>query len=117
MGRDKTLVAVEGEAFGETIRGFEMHIGVTAGADCARPFCTLAGHADGAVSADGSVMGLYLHGLFAADAFRRRFLDRFAGGVASDLAYEARVEAILDDLARHLETHLDLDRLYALSGR
>jgi adenosylcobyric acid synthase len=117
MGRDKTLVAVEGEALGETVRGFEMHMGVTNGADCARPFCTLAGRPDGAVSADGSVMGLYLHGLFAADGFRRRFLGRFTGGAASTLAYEARVEAILDDLAAHLEAHLDLDRLYALSER
>jgi adenosylcobyric acid synthase len=33
------------------------------------------------------------------------------------LAYEARIEAILDDLAAHLEAHLDLDRLYALSER
>jgi adenosylcobyric acid synthase len=94
-----------------------MHMGVTSGADCARPFCLLAGRPDGAVSADGSVMGLYLHGLFAADDFRRRFLGRFAEGAAGELAYEARVEAILDDLAGHLETHLDLDRLYALSER
>jgi adenosylcobyric acid synthase len=117
MGREKTLVAVEGEALGETVRGFEMHMGVTTGADCARPFCTLADRPDGAVSADGSVTGLYLHGLFAADGFRRRFLERFADGATSTLAYEARIEAILDDLAAHLEAHLDLDRLYALSER
>jgi len=115
MGRDKTLVAVEGKALGETVRGFEMHMGVTTGADCARPFCTLAGHPDGAVSTDGSVMGLYLHGLFAADGFRRHFLNRFAEGTAGALAYEARVEAILDDLAAHLEAHLDLDRLLTLT--
>jgi len=117
MGHDKTLVAVEGRCLDEDLRGYEMHMGVTSGADCARPFCTLAGKPDGAVSADGSVMGLYLHGLFAADGFRRRFLNRFAEGAASDLAYEARVEAVLDDLASHLEAHLDLDRLYDLSAR
>jgi len=117
MGRDKTLVAVEGRCLDEDVRGFEMHMGVTSGADCARSFCTLAGKPDGAISADGSVTGLYLHGLFAADGFRRRFLNRFAEGAASNLAYEARVEAVLDDLASHLEAHLDLDRLYALSAR
>ena len=115
MGRDKTLVAVEGVCLGEQIHGFEMHMGVTEGPDRSRAFCTLAGQPDGAVSADGSVMGLYLHGLFAADGFRRAFLNRFADGTASDLAYEARVETVLDDLAAHLETHLDLDRLLALS--
>ena len=115
MGRDKTLVAVEGDCLGEPVRGFEMHMGITMGPDCARPFCTLAGHPDGAVSPDGSVTGLYLHGLFAADGFRRRFLARFADGAASTLAYETRVETILDDLAAHLEAHLDLDRLLALT--
>jgi len=117
MGSDKTLEAVNGECLGEAVHGFEMHMGVTDGPDRSRPFCTLAGRPDGAISADGSVMGGYLHGIFAADGFRRRFLDRLAAGAASELAYEARVEAILDDLAAHLETHLDLDRLLDLSQR
>ena len=34
----------------------------------------------------------------------------------SDLRYEAEVDATLDALARHLETHLDLDALLSLSG-
>ena len=63
-----------GECLGEIVRGFEMHMGVTRGPDCARPACTLAGRPDGATSADGSVMGLYLHGLFAADVFCDVFL-------------------------------------------
>jgi len=115
MGRDKTLSAVEGVCLTEPVQGFEMHMGVTDGPDCARPFSHLGGRPDGAASADGSVMGTYLHGLFAADGFRRAFLGRFAKGAASELAYQARVEAVLDDLAAHLETHLDLDRLLALS--
>jgi len=115
MGRDKTLTAIQGMCLDEPIHGFEMHMGVTEGPDRSRPFCLLGGQPDGAVSADGSVMGGYLHGLFAADGFRRRFLDRLKQGAASDLAYETRVEAILDALAAHLETHLDLDRLLTLA--
>jgi Cobyric acid synthase len=57
-------------------------------------------------------MGTYLHGLFAADGFRRAFLGRAA---SPDLAYETGIEAALDGLARHLETHLDLDALLALA--
>ena len=34
---------------------------------CDRPMLNLAGYADGAVSADGRIMGCYVHGLFAAD--------------------------------------------------
>ncbi len=96
---------------GETISGYHMHMGVTEGADRARPFAHLGGAGEGAVSADGRVMGTYLHGLFAGDGFRRAFL----GAAASDLAYEAGVEAALDGLAAHLEAHLDIDALLGLA--
>ena len=96
---------------GEAISGYHMHMGVTEGADRARPFAHLGGAGEGAVSADGRVMGTYLHGLFAGDGFRRAFL----GAAASDLAYEAGVEAALDGLAAHLEAHLDIDALLGLA--
>ena len=66
------------------------------------------------VSADGRVLGTYVHGLFADDAQRAAWLARL-GAPASGLAYEAGVEAALDGLARHLEAHLDLDRLLSLA--
>ena len=71
--------------------------------------------ADGAMSADGRVMGCYLHGLLAADGFRAAFLARIRGRGGVAVAYEARVEAALDALADHLERCLDLDRLLALA--
>ena len=77
----------------------------------------LGGRPDGAVSADGRVMGCYLHGLFAADGFRHAFLSRLKNRAASGLAYDAEVDAVLDRLAAHLETHLDLDRLLDAAGR
>ena len=96
---------------GEAISGYHMHMGVTEGPDRARPFAHLGGAGEGAVSGDGRVMGTYLHGLFAGDGFRRAFL----GATASDLAYEAGVEAALDGLAAHLEAHLDIDALLGLA--
>ncbi|MFC3705443.1 cobyric acid synthase [Devosia honganensis] len=100
-------------ASGEALSGYHMHMGVTAGPGLARPFARIGTTDEGAVSADGRVMGTYLHGLFAADPFRRAFL----GGAASpDLAYEAGVEAALDELAAHLETHIDIGRLLALAA-
>ena len=62
---------------------------------------------------DGTVMGTYLHGVFAADAFRRNFIGSAAA--TSALNYEARVDATLDALAAHLEAHLDLDHLLSLA--
>ena len=58
-------------------------------------------------------MGTYLHGVFAADAFRRNFIG--AAAATSALNYEATVEATLDALAGHLERHLDLDHLLGLA--
>ncbi len=95
--------------------GYEMHMGVTEGPDCARPFARLAdGAPEGAVSADGRVIGTYVHGLFADDRQRTGWLHRFAAG-ASTIAYDDLVERVLDDLAAHLAAHLDLDQLLSLA--
>ncbi|MEJ0012976.1 MAG: cobyric acid synthase [Bauldia sp.] len=114
LGSDKATRAVSGRdiATGEPIAGYEIHLGVTFGPDCARPVVDLGGRVDGARSLDGRVVGTYVHGLFAADGFRRAFLDL----PPSDVAYEAMVEATLDALADHLERHIDIAALLAIAG-
>ena len=95
--------------------GYEMHMGVTRGPDCARPFGWLSdGSPEGAIAADGRVIGTYIHGLFADDRQRAAWLEHFAAGPAS-IAYEAQIERTLDALAAHLAAHLDLDLLLTLS--
>ncbi len=119
LSGDKTLENVGGVdlASGEKIHGYEMHLGLTEGPGRARPWLKLAdGRAEGAISRDGRVMGSYVHGLFAADGFRRAFLSGLRSGRGHAQAYEARVEETLDALADHLETHMDLDRLLAAAG-
>jgi adenosylcobyric acid synthase len=110
---DKTLVEVCGVELstGAPVRGYEMHVGRTDGPGRARPMLRLGVRDDGAVSADGRVLGCYLHGLFASDAYRSALLARLRPGRTGDLAYEAEIEGTLDALADHLATHLDLDRL------
>ena len=56
MAGEKTLCETVGEGLGQPLRGYEMHMGVTEGVDRARPFLTLAGQPDGAVSVDGQVL-------------------------------------------------------------
>jgi adenosylcobyric acid synthase len=116
LGGEKTLAEAEGTASGGlgSVRGYEMHMGQSSGADTVRPFLALGDEDGGAVSEDGRVMGCYLHGLFAADEFRAAFLASL-GGNASGLAYESGVEAALDELAGAMESHLDLDALAALA--
>lgn len=94
------------------LSGYEIHIGRTSGPDCARPMIVSDNGPDGAVSADGRVRGCYLHGLFEADAYRTQLLSEFgvSGGAGS---FRQSVEAALDELADHIETHLDVDGLVA----
>jgi adenosylcobyric acid synthase len=98
---------------GETISGYEIHLGRTVGRDCAQPFLELAGGPDGAVSADGLVAGTYVHGLFSSDGFRRAFLASLGG--RSVAAYERGVEAALDGLAAHLAAHVDLEAILSIA--
>ena len=117
LGGPKTLVEVTGrdQVTGTDIRGYEMHIGVTSGPGCDRPMLDLGGKPDGAASADGRVMGCYVHGIFAADPFRQAFLNRLKVRSGSNVVYEAMVDDILDRLGDHLAAHVDLDRLWSIA--
>jgi len=116
MAGDKALRSVTGTclANGAPFEGYEMHIGRTAGTDCARPLLRFSdGREDGAISPDGRAMGAYAHGLFANEAQRAAWLTPF--GATSEIDYEATVEQTLDELAAHLAAHVDLDRLLELA--
>jgi adenosylcobyric acid synthase len=102
---------------GLAISGYEIHIGRSTGPAAARPFLVLDGAPEGAVSPDGRAAGCYLHGIFGADAWRRHYLESLGGVPDPLLDHAAAIETALDDLAAHLETHLDLDRLLAIAQR
>ncbi len=116
LSNEKRLEPARGTTFdGAPFSGYEMHMGVTQGPDCARTFATLeTGMPEGAMSADGRVIGTYVHGLFSDDRQRAAWLARFAAG-APQIAYEASVDEILDRLAAHLEAHVDIDTMLTLS--
>lgn len=117
LTQEKTLRDVAGVAsqFDARFRGYEMHVGETHGADCARPVLRFDdGRCDGAMSRDGHVAGAYVHGLFDDDSFRAGFL-RNMGAAASALRYATSVEENLDALADHCARHIDLDALLELA--
>ena len=113
----KRLAEVSGteRLTGRPVRGYEMHVGLTSGPSRSSPMLDLNGRSDGAVSPDGKVMGCYLHGLFASDAFRAAFLERLGVRTTSGLAYERQIDSTLDALAGHLESSLDLDAIIQMS--
>jgi len=116
LSGEKRLEPIRGTTSdGAPFAGYEMHIGVTEGHDCARPFARLGdGSPEGATSGDGRVIGTYVHGLFADDRQRAAWLARLGAGM-SQIAYDDLVEQTLDALAAHLAAHIDLDRLLKLS--
>jgi adenosylcobyric acid synthase len=116
LSADKRLEPVRGESNdGVPFAGYEMHMGLSKGPDCARPFSRLAdGSPEGAMSADGRVIGTYIHGLFADDRQRAAWLARLGAG-PSAIVHDALVEQVLDRLAAHIAAHVKVDRLLSLS--
>lgn len=97
-------------------RAYEIHLGRTEGADTARAPFRVGDRAEGAASADGRVIGSYLHGVFSADAVRAACLRAVAGtGLPLSLSYEDDVETTLDRLAAHLLAHLDIEAILTLA--
>lgn len=101
-----------------TVRGYEIHLGVTEGPALARPALWLEGdRPDGARSDDGQVLATYVHGLFDDPAACGALL-RWAGlGQAEGVDLDALREASLDRLADSLAANLDLGALFAPLGR
>ncbi|MBW9055251.1 cobyric acid synthase [Rhizobium mesosinicum] len=97
------------------LSGYQIHLGVTQGADCERPTAIVDGSADGAVSADGRIVGTYLHGLFGSDAYRAGLLQSFGlSGEGSN--YRESVDRALNEVAGGLEQHLNPRWLAGLLG-
>ncbi|MEK9855605.1 MAG: cobyric acid synthase [Rhodobiaceae bacterium] len=123
LATDKTLARVTASApiFDAAVTGYEIHMGRTDGADCARPLLNINGRLDGAMSQDGLVIGSYVHGIFADDGFRRAFLDDMAArrgrsGRFGEVDFAGRVDAVLDELAAHMAANLDLDAFAEMAG-
>ena len=100
-------------ASGASFNAYEIHIGTSDGADRSRPFAYIDGKPEGAMSADGHITGSYLHGMFADDEFRKAWLAGF--GVEGQGSYGADVDATLDRLADHMETHIDVDGILTIA--
>ncbi|ESY74764.1 cobyric acid synthase [Mesorhizobium sp. LNHC252B00] len=116
MEPEKTVrnVSARSVLFDLPLEGYEIHLGRTTGPDTLRPSAVINGVDDGAVSADGKVIGTYMHGLFGADGFRGKFLESL-GIKGGGIDYRAEVERALDEVAAELETHLDCDAIFGLA--
>ena len=116
MTPDKRLTRVTGLHAGTDValEGYEIHIGRSDGPDRTRPFAVIDGAPEGAISPNGRIMGTYLHGLFTSDQFRQAFLAHL-GTQSGPQSYASTVDATLDALAAHLETHLNITGIFDMA--
>jgi adenosylcobyric acid synthase len=99
------------------VSGYEIHAGVTTGASLEHAAVQLDdGRCDGAQSADGQILGTYLHGLFESPPACAALL-RWAGlENVQHVDYHALRERDIERLADLVENHLDGALLRTLCG-
>lgn len=105
FGSTKVLALPEGRAFGQIVRGYEIHHGVV-DVEGGEPFL------DGCRV--GAVFGTTWHGIFENDGFRRAFLTEIAAVIGSDFKVapdtnfaavrQRRLDLLGDLVADHIDT-------------
>ncbi|NWA44894.1 cobyric acid synthase [Pseudomonas reactans] len=119
LEEEKQLRNVRGRLMLEDaeVSGYEIHAGVTSGEALLNAAVLLDdGRTDGAQSADGQILGTYLHGLFENPAACSALL-RWAGlQDVQSVDYHALRERDIERLADLVENHLDTDLLRELCG-
>ncbi|WP_350614431.1 cobyric acid synthase [Pseudomonas sp. HY7a-MNA-CIBAN-0227] len=119
LEEEKQLRNVRGRLLLEDaeVSGYEIHAGVTSGSALSRPAVVLDdGRREGAQSADGQILGTYLHGLFETPAACSSLL-RWAGlENVQEVDYHALRERDIERLADLVEQHLDTGLLRQLCG-
>jgi adenosylcobyric acid synthase len=119
-----------GDAGAVRFVGYEIHLGETVLGDGITPLFQLRrlgdseSHFDGAINADGRVLGTYLHGLFDSAAGMELLLEhwrKICGKPASISEFTdplAERERRYDALAEHYRSNLKMDLIYrALDGQ
>jgi adenosylcobyric acid synthase len=115
-------------AKGLAIRGYEIHMGRTAGPDANAPFriqdrsdaaVTASTAFDGALDASGWLLGTYIHGLFHNGALRQAVLRALARRKGVDLPLvrqELAMDQEYDKLADWVRGSLKMDLVYQMTG-
>jgi adenosylcobyric acid synthase len=115
---EKQLRNVRGQLCLENVpvSGYEIHAGVSTGAGLNAAVRLDDGRNDGGLSADGQVLGTYLHGLFESSEACSALL-RWAGlREVQQVDYHALRERDIERLADLVEAHLDTAKLRTLCG-
>lgn len=137
MADEKRTVLVQGQlaeawgaaAAGIPVNGYEIHMGISTPLPGYRPFSQIQANTeaearwDGAVDETHQVMGTYLHGIFANDAFRQMWLttlrQRFGLPELERIAEMTQMsiqEEAFHRLAEVVRSELQMDVVYRAIG-
>ena len=113
---EKTLINIEGNlCFNhETIKGYEIHAGLTRGDGLNRPVLYINDRTDGAISDGNNVLGCYIHGLFDDTEACKAFLQWAGLNDAQMVDYAQLKESEINRLTDTIEQHLDIDTLLSI---
>ncbi|MGK0499101.1 MAG: adenosylcobyric acid synthase [Oceanicoccus sp.] len=122
LADNKTLRNVSGThmASDAPVCGYEIHAGVSSGAALDSPLFSLIAEGetesfnDGAINADNSVMGSYVHGLLDETRLLAEILQWSGLDKATDFDYLAYRQQQIDRLADAVEAAMPLDQLKGL---
>jgi adenosylcobyric acid synthase len=113
-------------AKGAEVRGYEIHMGQTGGDNTSTAFALWERSSqpcadfDGCLSADGNVIGTYIHGLFHNDQLRHAILSELAARKGHNLwpmSSGFSLEVQYDRLAAHVRNSLNMDLIFQLVDR
>ncbi|MEE8168679.1 MAG: cobyric acid synthase [Candidatus Hydrothermarchaeales archaeon] len=90
-------------AAGESVAGYEIHMGKTILGSNAQPLLDLSGRVDGAMNREGTVFGTYLHGIFDSPGFRKAFFAGLDSGKTAPRDVDVR-DAWLKSITRAAST-------------
>lgn len=96
------------------VEGYEIHAGQSQGPALMHEAFTIDGQGEGAISADGKILGTYLHGIFESAQGCQALLSWAGLDRAEAIDYAAICETGINRLADTIETYLDEQQLRLL---
>ncbi len=117
-GRPSAEFGLLAKARNSLVSGYEIHMGETVGDGTPQPFVIeqrsqrTCSDRDGSQSADGNVVGTYIHGLFHNDALRRAILQELAERKGKSIAAGVppfSADEQYDRLAAHVRDSLNME--------
>jgi adenosylcobyric acid synthase len=125
FSREKITIQVTGvhRETGSRIEGYEVHMGRTTVGNGMIPLFDIqtidesVTRTEGAVSADGRILGTYVHGIFDSASFRRAFLNRLRqrrGWAPLVSPAGTSLDQDLDHWADFVDEHVDVTKIRSI---